>query len=158
MTSSNGNRWIPLAKAHDAQVWCFLWCATEQTIKRTAQIPVIWDAMARRLLWGHCNGIIANRVHVAWDIMHGRWLPGVHENLHVCGAPCWPHKPCYRGWVGGGGGYGIWAAKPWYKKRKRIRLFCDISCSPMSHYLSVKVSRNHWKPAKLEIKYVWYYS
>ena len=46
MTSSNGNifrvtgplygeftgpRWIPLTKASDAQLWCFIWSAPEQT-------------------------------------------------------------------------------------------------------------------------------
>ena len=46
MTSSNGNifrvtdplcgeftghRWIPLTKANDAELWCFLWSAPEQT-------------------------------------------------------------------------------------------------------------------------------
>ena len=48
MTSSNGNifrvtgplwrrstrhRWIPLAKVSDAELWCFLWSAPEQTIE-----------------------------------------------------------------------------------------------------------------------------
>ena len=52
MTSSNGNifrvtgplwgeftgdRWIPLTKASDAELWCFIWSAPE---------PVIWDAIA----------------------------------------------------------------------------------------------------------------
>ena len=48
MTSSNGNifrvtwplwgesishRWIPLTKASDAELWCFLWSAHEQTVE-----------------------------------------------------------------------------------------------------------------------------
>ena len=28
-----GDRWIPLTKASDAEVWCFLWSAPEQTVK-----------------------------------------------------------------------------------------------------------------------------
>ena len=28
-----GHRWIPLTKARDAELWCFLWSALEQTIK-----------------------------------------------------------------------------------------------------------------------------
>ena len=45
MTSSNGNifhfvrgihRWIPLTKASDAMLWCFLWSALEQTVIRDA--------------------------------------------------------------------------------------------------------------------------
>ena len=61
MTSSNGNilrvtgplcgkftchRWIPLTKASDMELWCFLWSATEQTFKQTIKTPVIWDAIA----------------------------------------------------------------------------------------------------------------
>ena len=33
---------IPLTKASDAELWCFLWCVPEQTIERL----VIWDAIA----------------------------------------------------------------------------------------------------------------
>ena len=62
MMSSNGNSFrvtgplwgeftshlrIPLKKARDAELWCFLWTASEQTIETTA----IWDA----ILWRHCN-------------------------------------------------------------------------------------------------------
>ena len=41
MTSSNGiifrftghcDRWIPLTKASDAELWCFLWSAPKQTV------------------------------------------------------------------------------------------------------------------------------
>ena len=61
MTSSNGNifrvtgplcgeftchRWIPLTKANDMELWCFLWSATEQTFKQTIKTPVIRDAIA----------------------------------------------------------------------------------------------------------------
>ena len=60
MTSSNGNifrvighlwgeftghRWIPLTKASDAELWCFLWSAPEQTAEKTLVTPVIWDAI-----------------------------------------------------------------------------------------------------------------
>ena len=53
MTSSNGNifrdtghQWIPLTKASDAELWCFLWSAPEQTVVQTIGVPVIWDAIA----------------------------------------------------------------------------------------------------------------
>ena len=39
----NGHRWIPLPKASDAELWCFLWSAPEQTIEQTNETPVIWD-------------------------------------------------------------------------------------------------------------------
>ena len=28
-----GHRWIPLTKASDAELWCFLWSATEETVE-----------------------------------------------------------------------------------------------------------------------------
>ena len=34
------------SKASDAKLWCFIWCAPEQTVEQTIEIPVIWDAMA----------------------------------------------------------------------------------------------------------------
>ena len=43
---STGHRWIPLTKASDAEPWCFLWRAPEQTAVQTVQMLVIWDAMA----------------------------------------------------------------------------------------------------------------
>ena len=61
MTSSNGNifritgllwrestahRWIPLTKASDAELWFFIWRSPEQTAKQTADMLVIWDAIA----------------------------------------------------------------------------------------------------------------
>ena len=60
MTLSNGNifrvigplwgeftahRWIPLTKASDAELWCFLWSGTEQTAEQTIETPVNWDAI-----------------------------------------------------------------------------------------------------------------
>ena len=60
MTSSNGtifrftcplwgettvDRWIPLTKASDAELWCFIWSAPEQTFEQTIGTPVIWDAI-----------------------------------------------------------------------------------------------------------------
>ena len=43
---STGDRWIPLTKASDADLWCFLWCAPEQVVEQTNESPVIWDAIA----------------------------------------------------------------------------------------------------------------
>ena len=43
---STGHRWIPLTKASDAELWCFLWSAPEQTIEQTIETPVIWDIIA----------------------------------------------------------------------------------------------------------------
>ena len=61
MTSSNGNiflitgplckqftghQWIPLTKAHDEELWCFLWSAPEQTVDQTIETPMISDTIA----------------------------------------------------------------------------------------------------------------
>ena len=43
---STGYRWIPLTKASDAELWCFLSSAPEQTVGQTIETPVIWDAIA----------------------------------------------------------------------------------------------------------------
>ena len=32
---STGHRWIPLTKASDAELWCFLWSGPEQTVEQT---------------------------------------------------------------------------------------------------------------------------
>ena len=39
------HRWIPITKASDAVLWCFLWSAPEQTFEQTLNILVIWDAI-----------------------------------------------------------------------------------------------------------------
>ena len=39
-----GHWWIPLTKASDAELWCFLWSAPEQTIEQIIETQVIWDA------------------------------------------------------------------------------------------------------------------
>ena len=39
------HRWIPLTKASNAELWCFLWSAPEQTLEKTIETPVIRDAI-----------------------------------------------------------------------------------------------------------------
>ena len=41
-----GHRWIPLAKASDAELWCFLRSAHEQKIDQTIETMVIWGTIA----------------------------------------------------------------------------------------------------------------
>ena len=43
---SNRHWWIPLTKASDAELWCFIWSEPEQTVEQTIETPVIWDAVA----------------------------------------------------------------------------------------------------------------
>ena len=46
-----GHRWIPLTKAIDAELGCFLWSAPEQTFEQTTEAPVIWDAILSMCLF-----------------------------------------------------------------------------------------------------------
>ena len=41
-----GHRWIPVTKASDAELSCFLWSEPEQKLEQTIETPVIWDAIA----------------------------------------------------------------------------------------------------------------
>ena len=47
---STGRRWIPLTKAIDAELWCFLWSAPEQAVEQTIETPEIWDIIALTLI------------------------------------------------------------------------------------------------------------
>ena len=41
-----GDRWIPLTKASDADLWCFLWYVPEKkTVEKIFETPVIWDTI-----------------------------------------------------------------------------------------------------------------
>ena len=42
---STGHWRIPLTKASDVELWCFLWSAPEQTVEQTIETLVIWDAI-----------------------------------------------------------------------------------------------------------------
>ena len=42
---STGHRWVPLTKANDTELWCFLWSAPEQMAEQTIETPLIWDAI-----------------------------------------------------------------------------------------------------------------
>ena len=42
---STGHRWIPVTKASDAELWCFLWSPPEQTAEQTIEMSVMWDAI-----------------------------------------------------------------------------------------------------------------
>ena len=45
---STGDRWIPLTKASEAELRCFLLSVPEQTVEQTIEMPVIWDTIACR--------------------------------------------------------------------------------------------------------------
>ena len=37
---------IPLTKASDVELWCFIWSAPEQTAEQSVETPIILDAIA----------------------------------------------------------------------------------------------------------------
>ena len=43
---STNHRWIPLTKASEAELWCYLWSAPDQMVEQTIETPVILDAIA----------------------------------------------------------------------------------------------------------------
>ena len=58
---STGHRWIPIIKATDAELCCFLWTAPEQTFEQTIETPVIWFNIA--LIMTSLYGKISEQMH-----------------------------------------------------------------------------------------------
>ena len=52
------HRWIPLTKASDTELCCFLWSAPEQTVDWTIETPVIRDAIAPVMTSLQCSHMI----------------------------------------------------------------------------------------------------
>ena len=50
---STGDQWIALTKTSNAELWCFLWSAPEQTAEETIKTPGF--ETPSRSLWRHCN-------------------------------------------------------------------------------------------------------
>ena len=53
---STGHRWIPLTKASDAELWCFLWSAPEQTVEQKSRR--LWFDTPSSSLWRLCNDVL----------------------------------------------------------------------------------------------------
>ena len=62
---STGDRWIPLTKASDAELWCLLWSVPEQTVEQT--IETLGFEKPSRSLWRHRN-------EIQWDHCHFRMI------------------------------------------------------------------------------------
>ena len=65
---STGHRWIPLKKSSDAELWCILWSAPEQTLEQPIETSVIsdathslWPPWQWRQSWQHENHCPASR-------------------------------------------------------------------------------------------------
>ena len=52
---STGHRWIPLSKASDVELWCFLRSAPKQTVEQSIETPVIWDTIVLNMTSLQCE-------------------------------------------------------------------------------------------------------
>ena len=50
---STGQRWIPLTKASDAELWCFLYRSLNKRLSKQSRRQ--WFETTSRSLWRHCN-------------------------------------------------------------------------------------------------------
>ena len=89
-----GNRCIPLTKASDAELWCFLWSAPEQTAEKTIETPVIWDAFAPIMTSLWCTYLYNNVPHVAHLYISVWHCTCAKQKLfiHHLTASCWQDK------------------------------------------------------------------
>ena len=95
---STGYRWIPLTKATDMKLWCFLWCVPEQMVEQTLELLVIWDAMMS--MWCHSNEWWHHNQlrNALWDLAivtqaHKRWKKCPHTPAVVMSG----HQPSKHG-------------------------------------------------------------
>ena len=53
------HRWIPLTKASDADIWCFLWSTPEQTVERTIETLEVWNTVVLIMMSLWCRSFVA---------------------------------------------------------------------------------------------------
>ena len=123
MTSTNGNiflnngllwgeftghRGIPLTKASDSELWCFLWSVPEQADDK--QLRRRWLEIPSSSLWRHCNVVRRHRYIGFWKwkhqitmIFHSLYAMsyrefttyGRHQLTAYCNSPTLWHKTKY---------------------------------------------------------------
>ena len=80
---STGHQWIPLTKASDAELWCFLWFAFEQWLSK--QSRCWWFETPSCWLWRHCNAgkCKPSEYHTCWypDSVHRQVI--ISHDIHV---------------------------------------------------------------------------
>ena len=82
---STGHRWIPLTIASDAELWCFLWSAPEQTVKKWRRR---WCETPSRSLWHHYSGYVFSAAVVA--MLAGYRVIPDHALTRLCFVYYWP--------------------------------------------------------------------
>ena len=66
---STDQQWIPLTKANDVEIWCFLWFAPEQMVEQTIEMLVIWDAITLIMKSLKCF----TQKFIRWNISYSLW-------------------------------------------------------------------------------------
>ena len=66
---STGHQWIPLTKASDAKLWCFLWSAPERKYL-SKQSRRWWFETPLHSLWRHCNSFLICCQALTWYFTH----------------------------------------------------------------------------------------
>ena len=69
------HRRIPLTKDSDAELWCFRWSATKQTVEQTFETPMIWDAIVLIM-----TSMLCVMLHL---ILKQKWLYIFHNFLKL---------------------------------------------------------------------------
>ena len=83
-----GHKWIPLTKTSEAELWCFLWSATEQRLSKQSRRR--WFETPSRSLWRHCNVfcpvvIPANSILLcyAWHIFYNQFICSIWSVVKI---------------------------------------------------------------------------
>ena len=60
---STGQRWVPLIKASDAEIWCLIWSAPQQRLSKQSRCR--WFETPCRSFWYDCNEVrLRNRLKI----------------------------------------------------------------------------------------------
>ena len=79
-----GHRWIPLAKASDAGLWCFRWSAPEKTAEQITESPLRMTLLSCN--WTECMWDEVSWVDIKWDGMRRNKIwkyEGYHGSLGI---------------------------------------------------------------------------
>ena len=80
---STGHRWVPLKKASDAELWCFLLHLNKQLSKNSRRR---WFETPSRSLWRHCN-----EYHIGRHIVLDSNVSNALEFQSFCNLACAPN-------------------------------------------------------------------
>ena len=85
---STGHKWIPLTKASDFKLWCFLWSAPKQMVEQMRQSRCQWFEGPSCSLWSDCNGTNFIPVHYSGVTWASRCLITLADQLGFFSTAC----------------------------------------------------------------------